>query len=244
MLSLPPARASSPRPKASRPARSSAAIMLVEHCMTTVEVGTVGSRPASSQISRARFEYCKLGTTLPQAAASIRPRTTAAIARTTGIARPSASRPARPPSTLVKGVRSPAASQMGRFLDCRSFFISFLSWLARPPFPMGQPRLHTSCLRDLGQMYVVRTPRADSGCSRAVGVPACGHGRPKTPSPPAEGRRPRLTCPQFVADVRPWSGWAGEAPILRTTNGLPTRHANCESTERTRSEDERDWEDV
>jgi hypothetical protein len=38
-----------------RPAKSNAAIMLVEHCITTVDVGTVGSSFASSHVSRARL---------------------------------------------------------------------------------------------------------------------------------------------------------------------------------------------
>jgi hypothetical protein len=36
-----------------RPARSNAATMLVEHCITTLDVGTVGSSSASSHVSRA-----------------------------------------------------------------------------------------------------------------------------------------------------------------------------------------------
>ena len=90
------------------PAASIAPIMLVEQAITVEKAGMVGSPPASSSTSRARLLQVRFGMTVPQTAKS--GLAFASIALTTGTDRLIASWPARAPSTLANGVRTPAAS--------------------------------------------------------------------------------------------------------------------------------------
>ncbi len=111
MLSTPPTRARSrPRPSI-MPAASMTPIMLVEQAMIVEKAGMVGSAPASSSTSRAMLLQVRLGITVPQIAKSGR-APCASMAWTTGTDRAMASWSFSGPSTLAKGVRRPAASQM------------------------------------------------------------------------------------------------------------------------------------
>src|SRR5436305_2038625 len=65
ITSAPPTKARSAVPP-SIPAAAKAAIMLVEQASTAEKAGTVGSRPASSQISRPILLQPRLGITVPQ----------------------------------------------------------------------------------------------------------------------------------------------------------------------------------
>ncbi len=65
ITSAPPTSASSAEPP-SMPAAAKAAIMLVEQASAAEKAGTVGSSPASSQISRPILLQPRLGMTVPQ----------------------------------------------------------------------------------------------------------------------------------------------------------------------------------
>src|SRR5580698_7712675 len=95
------------------PAASNTPAMLVEHAMIVEKAGTVASTPASIKISRAMLLQVRLGTTLPHTAKSgLPPLSSPTMCLTTGTDIAMASSPASGPSTLAKGVRTPAASQM------------------------------------------------------------------------------------------------------------------------------------
>ena len=90
-----------------------APIMLVEQAMTVEKAGTVASMPASISTSRAMLLKVRLGTTTPHTAKSgLPPLSSATMWRATGTESSMASKAASGPSTLAKGVRTPAASQM------------------------------------------------------------------------------------------------------------------------------------
>ena len=95
------------------PAASMAPIMLVEQAMTVEKAGTVASMPASISTSRAMLLKVRLGTTTPHTAKSgLPPLSSPTMWRATGTESSMASKAASAPSTLAKGVRTPAASQM------------------------------------------------------------------------------------------------------------------------------------
>ena len=111
-LSTPPTSARLQLSPSIMPAASMAPIMLVEQAMTVEKAGIVGSMPASISTSRAMLLHIRLGTTAPQTAKSGRPRfSNPTIWRATGTESSIASRSAKAPSTLAKGVRTPEATQ-------------------------------------------------------------------------------------------------------------------------------------
>jgi hypothetical protein len=95
------------------PAASKVPVMLVEQAMIVEKAGTVASTPASISTSRAMLLQVRLGTTLPQTAKSgFAPFSRPTIWRTTGTESAMASKLPKAPSTLAKGVRTPATSQI------------------------------------------------------------------------------------------------------------------------------------
>ena len=95
------------------PAASIAPIMLVEQAMTVEKAGMVASMPASISTSRAMLLKVSEGTTTPHTAKSgLPPFSRSTMWRATGTESSMASKAASAPSTLAKGVRTPAASQM------------------------------------------------------------------------------------------------------------------------------------
>jgi len=88
--------------------------------MIVEKAGMVGGRPASISTSRARLLQVRLGTTAPQTVKSgCAPPSCPTIWRTTGTESSIASKDASGPSTLAKGVRTPAASQISRLEELR-----------------------------------------------------------------------------------------------------------------------------
>ena len=81
--------------------------------MTVEKAGTVASMPASISTSRAMLLKVRLGTTTPHTAKSgLPPLSWSTMCRATGTESSMASKAASGPSTLAKGVRTPAASQI------------------------------------------------------------------------------------------------------------------------------------
>src|SRR5262249_22691820 len=98
--------------------------MLVAHAMTVEKAGIDGETPASISTSRAMLLQVRLGTTVPQTAKSgAPPRSWLTMWRTTGKESSMASSRLSGPSTLAKGVLTPAASQTSGRTFARSVII-------------------------------------------------------------------------------------------------------------------------